>query len=61
LQISKIEALQVAVDKAIAAHENIMRILSPSKEAIQCYQKFNHGYMAYHIYAKRYKLGELGF
>ncbi|KAF5357508.1 hypothetical protein D9758_012538 [Tetrapyrgos nigripes] len=61
LQISKVEAFQVAADKAIAAHENIMRILSPSKEAVECYQKFNHGYMAYHIYGKRYKLEELGF
>ncbi|KAF5343626.1 hypothetical protein D9758_015442 [Tetrapyrgos nigripes] len=60
-QISKVEALQVAADRAIAAHENIMRILKPSKEAVECYQKFNHGYMAYHIYEKRYKLEELGF
>ncbi|KAK7464260.1 hypothetical protein VKT23_006424 [Stygiomarasmius scandens] len=59
--IQKIEALQILVKKCIKSHENIVRILAPSKEASMMYEKFIQGYLAFHVYTERYKLHELGF
>ncbi|THU78045.1 terpenoid synthase [Dendrothele bispora CBS 962.96] len=60
-KISKLEALRLLVDECISSHENILRILAPSKNATAIYQKFFQGYLAFHVYTERYKLNELGF
>jgi hypothetical protein len=58
-KITKLQALRILVDEGIAAHERIVRILAPSKEASDLYQKFCQGYLGFHVYTERYRLDEL--
>ncbi|KAF5346174.1 hypothetical protein D9758_009928 [Tetrapyrgos nigripes] len=58
-KITKLQALRTLVDEGIAAHERIVRILAPSREASDFYQKFCQGYLGFHVYTERYRLDEL--
>ncbi|THU76731.1 terpenoid synthase, partial [Dendrothele bispora CBS 962.96] len=60
-KVSKLEALGILIDECIAAHQNAVKIIAPSKEALEMYHKWMQGYLAYHVYAERYRLNELGF
>ncbi|KAK0442301.1 isoprenoid synthase domain-containing protein [Desarmillaria tabescens] len=55
----KSRTLRYVVEKCMEAHERTLRILSPHKEAHRIYQEFVKGYLAFHLGAKRYRLGEL--
>ncbi|THU83753.1 hypothetical protein K435DRAFT_870995 [Dendrothele bispora CBS 962.96] len=60
-KVSKLEALAILVDECVAAHQNAVKTLTPNKEALAMYHNWMQGYLAYHIYAERYRLNELGF
>ncbi|KAK7464254.1 hypothetical protein VKT23_006418 [Stygiomarasmius scandens] len=60
-KISKLDAVNVLIDDCVKAHQNIVRILAPSKEASEVYHKWMQGYFGFHVYAERYRLNELGF
>ncbi|KAK0234402.1 hypothetical protein EDD85DRAFT_968792 [Armillaria nabsnona] len=55
----KSNALSYVVEKCMEAHERILLILSPHKEAQGMYKEFVRGFLAFHLGGKRYRLGEL--
>ncbi|THU83755.1 terpenoid synthase [Dendrothele bispora CBS 962.96] len=59
-KISKLEALGILIDECVAAHQNAVKIITPCKEALEIYHKWMQGYLAFHVYAERYRLNELG-
>ncbi|KII93611.1 hypothetical protein PLICRDRAFT_49644 [Plicaturopsis crispa FD-325 SS-3] len=57
--ITKLEALRLVADKAVAHHAAVVRILSPHPEAADAFRSFSRGYVTWHTCEKRYKLHEL--
>ncbi|KAK0438915.1 isoprenoid synthase domain-containing protein [Armillaria borealis] len=55
----KSKTLSYLVERCMEAHERTLLILSPHKEAQGMYKEFVKGYLAFHLGAKRYRLGEL--
>ncbi|KAG7440246.1 terpenoid synthase [Guyanagaster necrorhizus] len=55
----KSKALRYVVEKCMEAHETTLLILSPHKKAHEIYKEFVKGYLAFHLGAMRYRLGEL--
>ncbi|SJL11743.1 uncharacterized protein ARMOST_15151 [Armillaria ostoyae] len=55
----KSKALCYVVERCMEAHERTLLVLSPRKEAQGMYKDFMKGYLAFHLGAKRYRLGEL--
>ncbi|PBK66612.1 terpenoid synthase [Armillaria solidipes] len=55
----KSKALYYLVEKCMEAHERILLILSPHKEAQGMYKEFVKGFLSFHLGGKRYRLGEL--
>ncbi len=55
----KSKALSYVVEKCMEAHERILLILLPHKEAQGMYKEFVRGYLAFYLGGKRYRLEEL--
>ncbi|PBK98175.1 terpenoid synthase [Armillaria gallica] len=55
----KNKALYYLVEQCMEAHERILLILLPHKEAQGMYKEFVRGYLAFYLGGKRYRLGEL--
>ncbi|SJL14644.1 uncharacterized protein ARMOST_18109 [Armillaria ostoyae] len=55
----KSKALYYLVEKCMEAHERILLILSPHKEAQGMYKEFVKGFLSFHLGGKRYRLDEL--
>ncbi|KAK0197876.1 isoprenoid synthase domain-containing protein [Armillaria mellea] len=55
----KTKTLHGMVARWMEAHESVLLILSPHKDAHEMYKMFLNGYLAYHLGAKRYRLNEL--
>ncbi|PBK94476.1 terpenoid synthase, partial [Armillaria gallica] len=55
----KSKALSYVAEKCMEAHERVLLILLPHKEAQGMYMEFLRGFLAFHLEGKRYRLGEL--
>lgn len=58
-RIAKSEALRLLEDDVVAAHDNILKILAPHRDALSAFKHFAQGYVAFHAALKRYRLDEL--
>ncbi|KIL58153.1 hypothetical protein M378DRAFT_27705 [Amanita muscaria Koide BX008] len=56
---TNLEALQMAVDKAVKAYEESVAVLEQSPDALEAFQQFCKGYVDFHLADKRYKNAEL--
>ncbi|SJL17573.1 uncharacterized protein ARMOST_21125 [Armillaria ostoyae] len=55
----KSKALYYLVEKCMEAHERILLILLPHKEAQGMYKEFVKGFLSFHLGGKRYRLDKL--
>ncbi|KAK0214482.1 isoprenoid synthase domain-containing protein [Armillaria fumosa] len=55
----KSKVLHYVVEKCMEAHERILLILSPHKEAQGMFKDFVKGYLSFYLGGKRYRLDEL--
>jgi hypothetical protein len=57
--ISKNDAHRQIADEAVTARERSQQILTQHSEALRAYMSFSHGFVAFHVESKRYRLDEL--
>ncbi|KAJ3811046.1 Trichodiene synthase-domain-containing protein [Lentinula lateritia] len=59
---SKSHAFHSLIHETVEAHEKIIRILEPDREALDAYKEFARGYVEFHVSLdSRYRLNELEF